>query len=190
MDPIISLAQRANQLMGEELVRRKLAQPEMIEQAAPLLEKYLKEGEIKRASLLKILIWDLELLEEKKILDFHIDEHHLGFCNITNYNIDRESLPDFKLGECWATMSIPLDFISDVFFVATANYLSPAVIEHWEKRLTPNIFWYVADLTILTRTLESLEKEEEKDEEEKAEKENDEAVEEKADKEEMVKADK
>ena len=120
MDPIISLAQRANQLTGEELVQRKLADPEMIEQAQPLLDNYLEEGEINRACLLKILIWDLELIEEKSILDFHIEEFHLGYCNTTNYNIDRESLPEFKISECWATMSIPVDFNSGVFFVATS----------------------------------------------------------------------
>lgn len=165
MDPIIPLAQRANQLIGKELVRRKLADEEMIEQAQPLLEKYLEDGEIKRACLLKILIWDLELIEEKNVLDFHIEEFHLGYCNTANYRIDREALPDFKLNECWATMSIPVDFNSGVFFVATCNYLSSAVIEHWEMRLTPKIFWYLTDLTTLTRTLENLEKEENKEEE-------------------------
>ncbi len=171
MDPINSLAQRANQSIGEELVRRKLTNEEMIEQAQPLLEKYLEEGEIKRACLLKILIWDLELIEEKNVLDYHIEEFHLGYCNTTNYKIDREALPDFKLNECWATMSIPVDFNSGVFFVATCNYLSSAVMEHWEMRLTPKIFWYLTDLTTLTRTLEDLEKEENKESEKEDEKE-------------------
>ena len=166
MDPSISLAQKVNDQIGEELLRVRLVEPEMVEQAKARMAGHFEKGEIKNACLLKILIWDLKLVEEKKVLDHQIEEYNLGYCNITNYEIDRNELPEFKLRECWASMSLPFDFLAEVFFVATAHYLSKEVISHWEKRLCRDIAWFVADLSSLTLTLENLEREEQEQVEE------------------------
>ena len=160
MDPTIALAQKVNEQMGEEFIRLRLSKSEIVDQAKTQMAAYLEQGEIRNACLLKILTWDLKLVEEKKILDYQIEEFNLGFCNITNYKIDRNELPEFRLRECWASMSLPFDFLAEVFFVATAHYLSSEVIAHWENRLCRDIVWFVADLSSLTLTLETLEREE------------------------------
>lgn len=146
--------------MCDELIRLRLVESEMVDQAKTQMANHLERGEIKNACLLKILIWDLKLVEEKKVLDYQIEKFNLGFCDITNYDIDRDELPEFKLRECWASMSLPIDFMSEVFFVATAHYLSSDVISHWENRLCRDIVWFVADLSSLTLALETLEREE------------------------------
>ncbi len=154
--------------MCDELIRLRLVESKMVDQAKTQMANHLEQGEIKNACLLKILTWDLKLLEEKRVLDYQIEKFNLGFCDITNFDIDRDELPEFKLRECWASMSLPIDFMSEVFFVATAHYLSSDVISHWETRLCRDIVWFVADLSSLTLALETLEREEQGQVEEKA----------------------
>ena len=162
MDPFKSLAQRVNEVLGKELVRRRLAHEQMIEEAMPIFNDFIAKDAIKRASILKIISWDLDLIEEKSVLDYQIDHCNLGYCNLVNYQIDRDNLPHFTLEECWGTMTLPFDFMAGVFFVATSSYLSPDALEHWGKRLSREIVWFVSDLSTLTLTLEEMEKEEER----------------------------
>ncbi len=159
-DPVKALTLRANISLGESLVKLRLAEEEMIgKQGLPALRKYLDQGDIKRASLLKILSWDLNLINEKLIIDHHIEDYNLGHCNLSNYVIDQSLLANFTLNECWATMSLPFDLLEGMFFVASCNYLSKVVVAHWEKRLCRDIIWYIVDLSSLTMNLERLEKE-------------------------------
>ena len=162
MDAVIALAESGNCEMGEELVRLKLAEQEAIDQVVPVFEEHLRNRNFKRACLLKILTWDLDLVDEKVVLDYQVEEFNLGYCNVVNYDLDRTRLPEFTFNECWVTMSLPIDFVNGVFFVSTASFLSANIKEHWEKRLTPNIIWFLSDLSSLTRALEQLEKEEER----------------------------
>ncbi len=162
MDPIVSLAEKGNYALGAELVRLKLAEQSQIDSVRLAFDEHLMDGNIKRASILKILTWDMEGVEEKVILDYQIEEFNLGFCSLLSFQIEREALPEFTLKECWATMSVPFDSLSGMFFVSTASYLSREVRKHWEKRLTPNIVWFLSDLSSLTRTLENMENEDEK----------------------------
>jgi len=156
IDPAIALANRVNQSLGDELVKLKLVSMEAKEKAVPMLKEYLVKGEIKRASLLKILCWDLKEIEEKVILDHLVEDHNLGYCNLINYRIQREKLPHFRINECWASMSVPIDFLEGVFFVATAHYHSLEARAHWEKRLERDIIWMISDLSSMTMTLEKL----------------------------------
>ena len=95
-------------------------------------------------------------------VDYQVEEFNLGYCNVVSYDLDRTRLPEFTFNECWVTMSLPIDFVNGVFFVSTASFLSANIKEHWEKRLTPNIIWFLSDLSSITRALEQLEKEEER----------------------------
>jgi len=160
MDPLKSLAVRANESIGEALIKAKLADQEMIDNALLLFNDYVERNELKLACLIKILSWDLKVIDETTILDHLVENHNLGYCLIKSYNIIRENLPDFTINECWATMTLPFDVMEGVFFVTTTNYLSLDVVEHWQKRLSPKIIWYVSDLSSLTIQLETIEKRE------------------------------
>lgn len=157
-DPAIALSNRVNQSLGDELVRHKLITLETKEKAMPALKEFLMKGEVKRASLLKMLCWDLKEMEEKEVLDLQIEESNLGFCNLNHYTLKRDKLPPFKTSECWATMSVPVDFLEGVFFVATCNFLCPEVRDHWTRRLNLEIVWMLSDISGMTMTLEKLEK--------------------------------
>ncbi len=158
-DPVKALALRANVSLGESLVKLRLAKEESIaEQGLPTLRKHLDQDNIKRASLLKIMSWDLNLINEKEVIDHHIEDYNLGYCDLGNYNIDQSLLANFTFNECWATMSLPFDLLEGVFFVASCSYLSKVVVTHWEKRLCRDIVWFIIDLSSLTMTLERLEK--------------------------------
>jgi hypothetical protein len=163
VDPALALANRVNQSLGDELVKQKLISLETKEKAIPFLKEQLVQGEIKRASLIKILCWDMKAVEEKAILDHLVEDQNLGYCNLINYTIHRDSLPVFRTNECWASMSVPMDFMEGVFFVATCHYLSEAAREHWEKRLNRDIVWLLSDLSSMTMTLEKMEKIESKE---------------------------
>ncbi len=159
-DPVKALAYRANSSLGESLVKQRLAEEEMItKHGLPALREHLNQDNIKRACLLKILTWDLNLLNENKIIDHHVEDYNLGYCNLSSYEMDKSLLANFTLKECWATMSLPFDLLNGVFFVASCNYLSKEVVSHWEKRLCRDIVWFIIDLSSLTMILEKLEKE-------------------------------
>lgn len=162
-DPANALANRVNQSLADNLVKMKLVSMELKEAAIPKVKEHLVRGEIKRASLLKILSWDMQEIEEKIVLDHLVEEHNLGYCNLLNYEIQRDRLPTFRISECWATMSLPIDFLEGLFFVTTTHYPSEEARKHWEKRLNREIIWMISDLSSMTMTLEKLEKVEAKE---------------------------
>jgi hypothetical protein len=112
----------------------------------------------------------MQELEEKQLLYHLVEDMNLGYCNLINYQVQRERLPTFRVSECWASMSVPIDFLEGLFFVTTAHYLSDEARKHWEKRLNREIVWMISDISSMTMTLEKMEKIEAKelaDEEEK-----------------------
>lgn len=142
-----SLLIKSNRVLGTHLVEAGLTNQEDMDAANELFIRLAREKDIKRASLLRILIFDKQTLKEESILDHQIEHHPVGAVMLENYNIDEVLLLQQPLEFMRATWTLPIDYVNDRWFVASAYYLSDTVRKFWEDRLEGRISWYVSTLS-------------------------------------------
>lgn len=140
------LIMRSNRFLGSALSERNLVSMEDIETANEKLLEYIKNGEFKNANLLSILINQMEVLEEGKMINAVLEEYGIGLIDLSHYEFpnffDYHVDPDL----CWATFTMPFDRIEDFYFIASAYYLSRPAIKYWEDRMDGKIIWYATSL--------------------------------------------
>jgi hypothetical protein len=141
-----SLLIKSNRVLGTRLVEAGLTSQEDMDAANESFISLAREKDLKRASLLRILIFDKQTLKEESILDHQIEHHPVGAVMLENYKIDEVLLLQQPLEFMRASWTIPIDFVNDRWFVATAYYLSDTVRKFWEDRLEGRISWYVSTL--------------------------------------------
>ncbi len=147
---------KSNRTLGSQLVDSNLIKISDLESANLSLMKKLRSTDIKEASLLKCLLFDLQVLNETKLIEYQIEELDLGYCFLPSYNLDQNTLLTIDVEDCWATWSIPFDFVSGYYFISSAYYLSPYVRKFWEEKLNGDIIWYVSDISNIGLMLEQL----------------------------------
>lgn len=151
-----SLILRGNRFLGPVLAERGLVKEEHLEKANEKLLEYIQTNKPREASLLKILIFQMNALDETKLIQELIDKEQLGLVDLSRY--DKAPILDFDLDLdlCQATWTLPYGKIDDFYFVASAYYLSTPVREEWENTLGSNILWYATDFMGMSRALEEL----------------------------------
>lgn len=152
-----SLLMRANRLLGANLVEANLVKIDNLEAANERLLELVSAGEYHKTSVLGILAYELQVVKEADVLQHTMDEHGTGLVDLRFYDVPEDLRATIDLGACWATWSLPFDREEDVFFVATAYYMSPAVRAYWEKNLGGPIVWYGATMETLGEYFEKLE---------------------------------
>src|SRR5690606_5936593 len=130
-----SLLMRSNRLLGAHLVEANLVKIENLEAANERLLELISSGDYRKGSVLSILAFELQVVKESDVLHHVMDEHGVGLIDLTGYAVPEDLRTTTELGACWATWSLPFDREEDVYFVATAYYMSPAVRTFWEKHL-------------------------------------------------------
>lgn len=141
-----SLLIKSNRVLGTRLVEAGLTTLEDMDAANEQFISLAREKDIKRASLLRILIFDKQTLKEESLLDYQIEHHPVGAVMLENYNIDEVLLLQHPLEFMRASWTMPIDFVNDRWFVATAYYMSDTVRKFWEDRLEGRISWYISTL--------------------------------------------
>ena len=141
-----SLLIKSNRVLGTRLVEAGLTTSEEMDAANELFISRAREKDLKRASLLRILIFDSQTLKEESLLDHQLEHHPVGAVMLENYNIDEVLLLQQPLEFMRASWTMPIDFVNDRWFVATAYYLSDPVRKFWEERLEGRISWFVSSL--------------------------------------------
>jgi Type II secretion system (T2SS), protein E, N-terminal domain len=152
-----SLLMRANRLLGANLVEANLVKIENLEAANERLLELISTGAYKKGSVLAILAYELQVVKEADVLQHVMDEHGVGLVDLRSYEVPDDLRATMDLGACWATCSVPFDREEDVYFVATASYLSPAVRMYWEKQLGGPIVWFGTTLEMLADYFEQQE---------------------------------
>lgn len=152
-----SLLMRANRLLGANLVEANLVKIENLEAANERLLELISTGDYRKGSVLAILAYELQVVREADVLQHVMDEHGAGLVDLRSYEIPEDLRASVDLGACWATWSVPFDREEDVYFVATAYYLSPAVRTYWEKQLGGSVVWYGTTLEMLADYFEKQE---------------------------------
>ena len=152
-----SLLMRANRLLGASLVEANLVKIENLEAANERLLELISTGNYRKGSVLAILAYELQVVKEGDVLQHAVDEHGAGLVDLRSYDIPDDLRLTTDLGACWATWSVPFGREEDVYFVATAYYLSPAVRTYWEKQLGGPVVWYGTTLEMLADHFEKTE---------------------------------
>ena len=151
---------RANRLLGAALVEHNFVKIEDLERANERLLELLGSEQIRQATVLGILAYELKVLREEDVLLHLADTESLGLVDLRTYEINDDCRKATDLGAAWSTWSVPYDKEEGITFMATAYYLSPAVRSYWEKQLgTTAIIWYCTTLDIIGEYLEKPDKE-------------------------------
>ncbi len=152
-----SLLMRSNRLLGAHLVEANLVKIDNLETANERLLELISTGNYRKGSVLSILAFELQVVKEPDVLNHVMEEHGVGLVDLRGYDVPDELRASVDLGACWATWSLPFDREEDVYFVATAYYLSPAVRTYWEKNLGGPIVWFGTTQEMLADYFEKLE---------------------------------
>jgi hypothetical protein len=152
-----SLLMRANRLLGASMVEANLVKIDSLEAANERLLELIGSGDYRKGSVLSILAYELQVVKESDVIQHAMDEHGAGLVDLRSYETPDDFRASIDLGACWATWSLPFDREEDVYFIATAYYLSPAVRTYWEKQFSGPIVWYVTTLEMLSDSFEKIE---------------------------------
>jgi Type II secretion system (T2SS), protein E, N-terminal domain len=151
-----SLLMRANRLLGAHLVEANLVKIDNLEAANERLLELISTGDYRKGSVLSILGYELQVVKEADVIQHVMDEHGVGLVDLRAYDVPEDLRATIDLGACWATWSLPFDREEDIYFVATAYYLSPAVRTYWEKKLAGPVVWYATTQETLADYFEKL----------------------------------
>ena len=144
-----SLLMRANRLLGANLVESNLVKIESLEAANERLLELVATDNPRQSTVLGILAYELKVVREEDVLQHVVDEHGVGLVDLRSYEFPEDIRKNVDVGACWATWSLPFDREEDMYFVATAYYMSPAVRTYWEKQLGGPVIWFGTTLEML-----------------------------------------
>jgi hypothetical protein len=152
-----SLLLKANRVLGTRLAEAGLARSEHMDEANEVFIQRARERDLKRASLLRILIFDNQTLREEDLLDHQLAEFPVGAVMLDNYNLDDVLLGQHPAEFLRASWTVPIDFVNNRWFLATAYYMSDIVRTFWEERLDGRVAWNISPLNQIEAVLERIE---------------------------------
>ncbi len=152
-----ALILRSNRFLGSSLVDKGLVSTADLESANEKFMESIQANDLKSASILTSLVFELKALEESQLLSHTIEENDIGMVDLKHIEIP--SLRSFNVDPtlCWATSTIPFDQMGDTYLLATCYYLSAPVQKCWKEALGADIIWYATSVTSIAHGLERLE---------------------------------
>ena len=153
---------RSNRFLGNNLVNHELITLDQLEEANNVLLDKIDAENVKEASLLRILMWELDMLKEPDLVHFQVDQFEIGLADMGFYSYleqEEDEEPLYTIEDCWASWTVPFDHENGFYFLATAYYMSQPVIDMWEEKLGGKILWFVTELGGLSTLLENAEQE-------------------------------
>jgi len=151
---IRSILMRSNRLLGASLVEANLISVDQLENANEKLLELIASAPLRQCTLLGVLAYDLKVINEQDVLQFCMDEHHIGLIDLKAVDMSDELRNSVNQSACWATWTLPFGREEDYVQIATAYYLSPAVRAYWEKQYGNQIIWYGTTLESIAEALE------------------------------------
>jgi hypothetical protein len=153
---INSLLLKSNRVLETRLAETSLLDNGTLEEANKQFLGKVREGDITKASVLRLLIMDMQKLPEIKLLNYQLEQCGVAGVVLEHYKIREDLVLAYDLDECMATWTLPIDQAGDYTFMATAYYLSDFVRQFWQDKLGNNLIWYVSPLGQLETAFEML----------------------------------
>lgn len=163
-----SLMIKSNRVLGTRLVEAGLTTVEEMDKANEDFIGLARSKDIRRASLLRIMIYDHQTLAEESLLDYQLENYPVGAVMLDNYDRDEELYEEIPLELMRASWTLPIDRVGDRWFLATAYYMSDIVRSFWEEQLKGRINWYISSMSQLELIFESMAKKQKEKEAEQA----------------------
>ena len=151
-----SLLIKSNRVLGTRLVAAGLTSVEEMDKANEDFIGFARAKDIRRASLLRIMIYDHQSLAEESLLDYQLENYSVGAVMLDNYDIDEEINEDIPLELMRASWTLPIDRVGNRWFLASAYYMSDIVRNFWEERLEGRINWYISSMSQLELQFEAM----------------------------------
>ncbi len=152
-----ALILRSNRFLGSALVDKGLVSVGDLEEANGKFMEAIQASDLKRASILSTLLFDLKKLDEGKLLEYLAEEEKLGLVDLNFVEVSSLRPMKVDLSLCWASSTVPFDNVEGTYMVATCYYLSAPVKKHWEDLLDGRVIWYGTSTSSLSRALERIE---------------------------------
>ncbi len=153
-----ALILRSNRFLGSSLVKEGLISSADLNAANDTFMAAIQSHEsLKTASILSILIDELKVLDEAKLLDHLFEQHSLGLIDLNYMELSSLPIPDLDPSLCRASLSIPFDKVEQTYMVASCYYMSTPVVKHWETLLDGNIIWYATSIASMHQSLQRIE---------------------------------
>ena len=151
-----SLLLRANRFLGSAMVSEGLLTSDAQEDATHRLLEIIQQDNLKQASLLYILLYELKAFREEALINHLVESSGIGLIDLHGFDLAASTPSGLDTEACWATWTIPFQTLEDVHLLATAYYLSPPVRKFWTEQLSGRILWYGATAASILEGLEVL----------------------------------
>jgi len=152
-----ALILRSNRFLGSALVDKGLVTTGDLEEANGEFMKAIQSADLKRASILSMLLFDFKKLEEAKLLDYLVEERKLGLVDLNFIELQSLRPMNIDLSLCWASSTVPFDHVEGTYMLASCYYMSAPVVKYWEDLLDGRVIWYGTTTASLSRALERIE---------------------------------
>jgi hypothetical protein len=153
-----TLLVRSNRALGTMLQEKKLVTTEQLDEANEKLLENIQTGDARRASILHILLFEMQVLNEDAYMEAVAERHAVGMIDLHSCQFRKTADLHFDLTASWVTWTVPFDMVDDFCMLATAFYSSPPAVKFWqEKYAGRNLVWYSASVRSLQSALERLE---------------------------------
>lgn len=152
MDKYKNLVLRANRHLGNALMQLNLVNEVNLGKANEKLVEALQSGQNWKASLLRILIYELEVMNEEDLLS----ASKYPLIDLRNFDLPFPETYGVEYASCEATYTMPFYKDDNFYFLATVYGLSEPVVEYWEDILVGNKIWYTTDLASISWTFDRM----------------------------------
>jgi len=127
-----------------------------LESANERFMEAIQAAELKRASLLTIMLYELKCVDENRLIREQVEGFRIGAIDLGHCQLLSPGGAGFDPEACWATSTLPFDRIEDHFLIATCYYLSAPAVKYWREQLGERLIWYVASDASMREALERL----------------------------------
>jgi hypothetical protein len=149
---------RSNRALGSMLLEKRLVTPEQLDEANAKFLESLQGGDVRRASILHVLMFEMQVLNEDAYIEAIVEKHGLGLMDLHGCQFRKAGDLQIDLEACWVTWTVPFDLVDDFVMLATLFYSSPPVVKFWQDKYAgKNLLWYVTSVRSLQSSLDRLE---------------------------------
>jgi hypothetical protein len=149
---------RSNRTLGTLLLEKKLITSDQLDVANEKLLEHLEKGDLRRANLLHVLMFDLQVLTEDAYLEAVIEKYGLAPMDLHGCQFKKVADLALDFTACWATWTIPFDLVDDFYLIATVLYPAPPAVKYWQDKYAgKNIIWYALTVRSFQSAMEKLE---------------------------------